>query len=57
VYRSKRAERLEVILPMDAAAASIADAAGGNDEEKRHRYVFATEVRKIQRTELFEMRD
>jgi hypothetical protein len=35
---------LEVILSMDAAVASIAVAAGGNDEEKRHRYVFATEV-------------
>jgi hypothetical protein len=44
VYRSKRAVMLEVILSMDAAVASIAVAAGGNDEEKRHRYVFATEV-------------
>lgn len=43
MYRSKRAVMLEVILSMDAAAASIAVAPGGNDEEKRHPYVFATE--------------
>jgi predicted metal-dependent HD superfamily phosphohydrolase len=42
VYCSKRAGILEGFLPMDAAA-STAVTAGGN-EEKRHQYVFATEV-------------